>query len=138
MRLLAIPLVLAVMLTPAATAAAQTPAVSAKPAPGQTISQVITSGFTYTVGSSAAIDLSAKLTVRYRGRTVTITKSVRAESNYGQSPDPVEYSMPAATESAAAVLRKFKNSATVTLTVKVTGTGGFRTTLVKTTKLAKG
>ena len=138
MRLFAIPLVLAVMLTPAATAAAQEPAVSAKAVPGQTISQVITSGFTYTVGSNAAIDLSAKLTVRYRGRTVTITKSVRTESNYGQSPDPVEYSMPAATGSAAAVLRKFKKSATVTLTVKVTGTGGFRTTLVKTTRLAKG
>jgi len=60
------------------------------------------------------------------------------ETNYGQSADPVEYSMPYASDTAAATLRKYKKSATVTLTVKVTGAGGYHATLVKTAKLAKG
>jgi len=138
MRRLLAPLTIAAMLAAAVPASAQAPVVTAKPAAGQNIQQVITSGFTYSVASNAAVDFSAKLTLRHHGRTITVTKSVRTESNYGQSADPVEYSMPTATDAAAAVLRKFKTSATVTLTVKVTGAGGFRTTLVKKAKLAKG
>ena len=88
---------------------------------------------------TATVTASApKLTLRRRGRTITLTRSVRPETNYGQSADPVEYSMPYASDTAAATLRKYKRSATVTLTVKVTGAGGYRATLVQKTKLAKG
>ena len=138
MRLLLLPLALAATLTATVTASAQAPVVSVKPAAGQTITQLITSGFTYRVTSNVEVNFNAKLTLRRHGRTITLTKSVRPETNYGQSADPVEYSMPYASDTAAAILRKYKTSATVTLTVKVTGAGGYRATLVKKTKLAKG
>jgi len=137
-RRLLVPLTIGVMLAAAVPASAQAPVVTVKPAAGQTITQLITSGFTYRVSSNSEVNFSAKLTLRRHGRTIALTKSVRAETNYGQSADPVEYSLPYAGDSAAAILRKYKKSVSVTLTVKVTGAGGYRGTLVKTAKLAKG
>lgn len=121
----------------AAEAQAPTPVVSIQPKAGQSLQQLIYSGFGYRVTSNAEIAFTAKLTMKYKGKTMSLTKGLRAETNYGQSADPVEYSMPAVSEKVAKTLRKLKK-ATVKLTVIATGAGGYSKTLVKSAKLSHG
>jgi hypothetical protein len=121
----------------AAQAQAPTPTVSIQPKAGQSLQQLIYSGFSYSVTTNAEITFTAKLTMKYKGKTMSLTKGLRAETNYGQSTDPVEYSMPAVSEKVAKTLRKLKK-ATVKLTVVATGAGGYEKTLVKNAKLPHG
>jgi hypothetical protein len=140
MRSFALPLALAAILAAvSAPASAQAPAptVTIHPKAGQTIAQLLGSGFTYTVTANAEVSFTAKLTMKYHGKTLKLTKGLRAETNYGQSADPVEYSMPYVSSTVAAKLRKLKK-ATVKLTVVATGAGGYAKTLTATTKLTKG
>ncbi len=141
MRTLLTPLALATTLAIALPAAAQTPAVPAvtiHPKAGQHVDQMLTSGFSYTVATTGPITFKAKLTLKSHGKTITLTKSIRDEVNYGDVATPVEYSMPYATGSAAIKLRSYrKKGIAVTLSVAVTGDGGFAKTLTAKTKLAK-
>jgi hypothetical protein len=137
MRLFTLFAVLAAALVLAVTASAQAPTVAITPKPSQTISQLIVSGFGYTVTSNGPIELNAKLTMKYKGKTLKLTKSLRAESNAGEVPDPVEYGMPQVSEKVAKTLRKLKK-VTVTLTVAVTDADGSHQTLTAKAKLKKG
>jgi hypothetical protein len=121
----------------AAQAQAPAPTVTIHPKSGQSLQQLIVSGFTYTVTSNGEIGFTAKLTMKYKGKTMSLTKGLRAETNYGQSADPVEYTMPSVSEKVAKTLRKLKK-ATVKLTVVATGAGGYARTLTATTRLKKG
>jgi hypothetical protein len=141
MRTLLAPLALATTLAVVLPAAAQAPAVptvTIHPKAGQHIDQMLTSGFSYTVATTGAITFKAKLTLKSHGKTITLTKSTRDETNYGDVPTPVEYSMPYATGSAATKLRSYrKKGIAVTLSVATTGDGGFKKTLTAKTKLGK-
>ena len=99
---------------------------------------MLTSGFSYTVATTGSITFKAKLTLKSHGKTITLTKSIRDEANYGDVATPVEYSMPYATGSAATKLRSYrKKGVAVTLSVAVSGDGGFKKTLTAKTKLGK-
>jgi len=137
MRLFTAFAVLVATLALAVTAGAQAPTVGLKPKSGQTIAQLITSGFGYTVTSNGPITFTAKLTMMYKGKTLKLTKGLRAETNYGEVPDPVEYGMPQTSEKVAKTLRKLKK-ATVTLTLSVTNADGSHQTLTAKAKLKKG
>jgi hypothetical protein len=141
MRTLLTPLALATSLAVALPAAAQAPVaptVTIHPKAKQTVDQVLISGFSYTVATTGSITFKAKLTLKSHGKTTTLTKSVRDEANYGDVATPVEYSMPYATGSAATKLRSYrKKGVSVTLSVAVSGDGGFKKTLTAKTKLRK-
>jgi len=141
MRTLLTPLALATTLAVALPAAAQAPAapsVTIHPKAGQTVDQALISGFSYTVATTGSITFKAKLTLKSKGKTITLTKSIREESSYGDVATPVEYSMPYATGSAATKLRSYrKKGVSVTLSVAVSGDGGFTKTLTAKTKLRK-
>jgi hypothetical protein len=141
MRTLFAPLALAATLAVALPAAAQAPAaptVTIHPKTGQHVDQMLTSGFSYTVATTGSIMFKAKLTLKSHGKTITLTKSVRDEANYGDVATPVEYFMPYATGSAATKLRSYrKKGVTVTLNIAVTVDGGFKKTLTAKTKLGK-
>jgi hypothetical protein len=141
MRTLLAPLALATTLAVALPAAAQAPAapaVTIHPKAHQHVDQVLTSGFSYTVATTGPITFKAKLTLKSHGKTITLTKSIREETNYGGVATPVEYSMPYATGSAATKLRSYrKKGVAVTLSVVVTADGGFQKTLTAKTKLGK-
>jgi hypothetical protein len=78
-----------VALTVTAPAQAQAPTVlSARSDPGQTINQLLSSGFGYTVTTNAPITFTAQLTTKIKGRTLVLTKSIRTEQNAGQTGEP--------------------------------------------------
>jgi len=141
MRTLLAPLALVTTLAIALPAAAQAPAaptVTIHPKAKQSVDQVLISGFSYTVATTGPITFKAKLMLKSHGKTITLTKSIRDESNYGDVATPVEYSMPYATGSAATKLRSYrKEGIAVTLSVVVSGEAGFKKTLTAKTKLAK-
>ena len=137
LTLLALATTLAIAL-PAAAQAPPAPTVTIHPKARQSVDQVLISGFSYTVATTGPITFKAKLTLKSRGKTITLTKSIRDETNYGDVATPVEYSMPYATGSAATKLRSYrKKGVTVTLSVVASGDGGFKQTLTAKTKLAK-
>ena len=137
MRHRRLPLALAAALTLAfaAGASAQAPAVSIGIPAGQNTTAVVANAFDYTVTATAEVSFTAKLTFRYQGKAKTISKTLRTETNYGGVTTPVHYSLPSAT--VQAIFSKRKKAPTVTLTVKVTGAGGFHETMVKSAKLKK-
>jgi hypothetical protein len=141
MRALLAPLAIGSALAVALPAAAQAPAaptVTIHPKAKQTVDQVLISGFSYTVATTGPITFKAKLTLKSRGKTITLTKSMRDETNYGDVATPVEYSMPYATGSAATKLRSYrKKGVAVTLSVAATADGGFQKTLTAKIKLRK-
>jgi hypothetical protein len=141
MRTLTFPLALTATLAVALPAAAQaptSPTVKIHPKASQSVDQMLTSGFSYTVSTTGPITFKAKLTLKSHGKTITLTKSIREESNYGDVADPVEYSMISATGSAATKLRSYrKKGVAVTLSVAITGDAGFKQTLTAKTRLGK-
>ena len=139
MRPLRLPLALAAALTlaVAATASAQAPAVSIGIPAGQNTTAVVGNAFDYTVTANAEVTFTAKLTFRYKGRAKTISKTLRTETNGGGVTTPVRYSLPAASSAVQAIFSKLRKAPTVTLTVELTGAGGFHKTLVKSAKLKK-
>jgi hypothetical protein len=141
MRTLLAPLAIASALAVALPAAAQAPAaptVTIHPKAKQSVDQVLISGFSYTVATTGPITFKAKVTLKSHGKTIILTKSTRDETNYGDVPTPVEYSMPYATGSAAKKLRSYrKKGVAVTLSVAATADGGFKKTLTAKLKLGK-
>ena len=138
MRPLLALVVAGVALLSASTAHAQAPTVLAADIdPGQTINQLLASGFGYTVTSNGPVEFTARLTTKVDGRTLLLTTSPRTESNAGQTGEPVRYSLVSATGKAAKTLRKLKR-ARVTLTVDVTGAGGFQKVLTTSATLPRG
>jgi hypothetical protein len=141
MRTLTAPLALAATFAVALPAAAQAPAaptVKLHPKAGQNVDQMLTSGYTYTVATTGPITFKAKLTLKSHGKTITLTKSIREETNYGDVASPVEYTLPYATGSAATKLRSYrKKGVAVTLSIAVAGEGGFTKTITAKTKLGK-
>jgi TctA family transporter len=126
------------LVVPAAAQAPPAPTVTIHPKAGQTVDQLFGLGFTYTVATTGPVTFTAKLTLKSHGKTTTLTKTMRTETNYGDVVTPVEYTLPATTGSAATKLRSYrKKGVAVTLSVTATGDGGFRKTLTAKTKLRK-
>ena len=141
MRTLAVPLAVAAtsaLTVPASAQAPATPTVKIHPKAGQSVDQMFGAGFSYTVATTGPVTFKAKLTLKSHGKTITLMKSMRQETNYGDVATPVEYSLPAATGSAATKLRSYrKKGVAVTLSVAVAGDGGFTQTLTAKSKLKK-
>jgi len=138
MRSLLALVVAGVALLGASTVHAQAPTVlSADIDAGQTINQLLVSGLNYTVTSNGPVEFTARLTTKVDGRTLLVSKSLRTESNAGQTGEPVRYSLVSATGNAAKALRKLKR-ARVTLTVDVKGADGFQKVLTTSATLPRG
>jgi hypothetical protein len=141
MRMLIAPVAVVATLAlviPAGAQAPVAPTVTIHPKAGQNVDQLFGAGFTYTVATTGPVTFTAKLTLKSHGKTTTLSKSLRTETNYGDVATPVEYTLPATTGSAATKLRSYrKKGVAVTLSVTATGDAGFKKTLTAKTKLRK-
>lgn len=140
MRRLISTLLLSAAVCPLAVAQAQapdtTPPVVGLTPVGGTTTQLLGSGMVYKVTTSEEITFTARASMKYKGKTITVTKSQRSETHYGSG--VVEYTLPAATKVGMNALRKAKKA--VTVTVKLTGkdVAGNAFTKSKTVKFRKG
>jgi hypothetical protein len=80
----------------------------------------------------------AKLTLKSKGKTTTITRALRRNAHGGQVTDPVSYWLPRASDAKAKILRKLKKATTFKLVVVWYTDHLEETTLTKNLKLGKG
>lgn len=139
----------AALLVPATAALAQEPA----PAPDTTppsaalkinttlnsIDSMIGSGLTFEADPSEDLTYTAKATIKVKGKTIVVAKSLDVRPLISQSGDFIEVSIPDAGAKAERALIKIKKGkkAAVTLTLALKDTAGNTATAKKTVKLKK-
>ncbi len=121
MRRLTASLLLAAALVPVTTAHAQDPDTTPPTVKviGETgtTSQLLVSGLSYSVETNEQISFTTRATMKYKGKTITVTKSLRSETHFGEVP-LARYSLTSASSKTAInALRKAKKAVTVTITV---------------------
>lgn len=103
------------------------------------IDSMIGSGLTFSADPSEDVTYTAKATIKVKGRTVVVAKSLDARPFYDQSGGFIEASIPDAGDKAVKNLIKIKKGkkTSVTLTVSLKDTAGNTATVKKTVKLKK-
>jgi hypothetical protein len=137
----------AAVLVPAAAAVAQEPAPDTTPPSAvlkisttlNSIDAMIGSGLTFGVDPSEDVTYTAKATIKVKGRTVVVARSIHERSLSNQSGGFVEATMPDAGAKAEKTLMRIKKGkrTAVTLSVSLKDTAGNRATVTKTVKLRK-
>ena len=96
-------------------------------------------GLTFGLDPSEDITYTGKATVKIKGKTVTVAKSIRDNDVFNASGGFVEQSMPRGSDSAVLKLTKLKKGTklAVTLTLSIKDTAGNKATVKKVFKLKK-
>ena len=103
------------------------------------IDSMIGAGLTFSADPSEDMTYTAKATIKSKGKTVTVAKSIRDGDLYNQSGGFIEQSIPRGSDSAVKSLIKVKKGTkvAVTLTLVLKDTAGNTKTVTKTVKLKK-
>lgn len=139
----------AALLVPAAAAVAQEPAPTPDTTPPSavlkinttlnSIDSMIGSGLSFEADPSEDVTYTAKATIKVKGKTIVVAKSIDTRNFYNQSGGFIEASIPDAGAKAEKALIKIKKGkkTSVTLTVSLKDTAGNTATVKKTVKLKK-
>ena len=129
------------------TALAQTPPADTTPPDAalqinttlNSIDSMIGNGLTFGADPSEDLTYTAKATIKVKGKTITVAKSIREGQIYNQADGFVEQSIPHGSDSAVKQLIKVKKGSkvAVTLTLVLKDTAGNTKTVKKTVKLKK-
>lgn len=100
---------------------------------------LIGSGLTFSVDPSEDVSYTATATIKSKGKTVVVAKSIRSNDIYNQSGGFIEQTIPHGSNTAAKTLIKIKRGkkAAVTLTLSLSDTAGNKATVKKTVTLKK-
>jgi hypothetical protein len=103
------------------------------------IDSMIGNGLTFSADPSEDMTYTAKATIKVKGKTITVAKSIRDGDLYNQSGGFIEQSIPRGSDSAVKNLIKIKKGSktAVTLTLVLKDTAGNKKTITKTVKLKK-